>query len=55
MLDPVMQPWDCAPFLPILREAGGTFTDWTGKATIYGGNGIASNGRLLEETLRLLR
>jgi myo-inositol-1(or 4)-monophosphatase len=55
MLDPVMQPWDCAPFLPILREAGGTFTDWTGKATIYGGNGLASNGRLLEETVRLLR
>ena len=33
MLDPAMNVWDCAPLLPILEEAGGTFTDWTGKAT----------------------
>src|SRR5262249_45017515 len=30
MLDPVMNVWDCAPLLPILQEAGGTFTDWNG-------------------------
>jgi myo-inositol-1(or 4)-monophosphatase len=27
MLDPVTNPWDCAPFPPILREAGGYFGD----------------------------
>jgi len=54
MLDPVMKPWDCAALLPILQEAGGTFTDWTGRPTIDGGNGLATNGHLLAEALRLI-
>lgn len=36
-LDPVMNPWDCGPFPPIFREAGGYFGDWQGNETIYGG------------------
>ena len=48
MLDPVMNVWDCAPLLPILEEAGGTFTDWRGQRTIHGGNAISTNGLLLE-------
>jgi hypothetical protein len=28
MLDPAMNPWDSAALLPILREAGGHFSDW---------------------------
>jgi len=54
MLDPVMHPWDCAPFLPILREAGGTFTNWGGEPTIYGGNAISTNGRLYEEIMKTI-
>ena len=27
MLDPIMNVWDCAPFPPILKEAGGYFGD----------------------------
>jgi histidinol-phosphatase len=54
MLDPEMKPWDCAALIPILREAGGTFTDWRGRTTIYGGDGIATNGALLEPALRLV-
>ncbi len=54
MLDPVMHAWDCAPFLPILREAGGTFTDWWGRATIHGGHAISTNGRLLDALLALV-
>ena len=34
MLDPVMNLWDCAALLPIVEEAGGTFTDWQGTSTI---------------------
>ncbi len=41
-VDPIMHPWDNAPFLPILQEAGGTFTDWKGVATIHGGDGIST-------------
>ena len=52
MLDPVMNVWDCAPLLPILEEAGGTFTDWKGHKTIRGGNAISTNGVLFEEVLK---
>jgi len=54
MLDPVMNLWDCAALKPILEEAGGTFTDWTGSATASGGNAIATNGKLFEEVMTLV-
>jgi len=49
MLDPIMNVWDCAPLLPILQEAGGTFTDWNGVATIRGGNAFSTNGFLFDQ------
>jgi histidinol-phosphatase len=55
MLDPILSLWDCAALLPILEEAGGTFTDWSGKATIHGGNGISTNGYLLDRVMNLVR
>ncbi|HEU4794638.1 MAG TPA: inositol monophosphatase family protein, partial [Pyrinomonadaceae bacterium] len=55
MLDPVMNLWDCAPLLPIMQEAGGTFTDWRGQRTAHGGNAIATNGVLLNEVMELVR
>lgn len=51
MLDPVMNVWDCAPLLPILEEAGGTFTDWRGQRTIHGGNAFSTNGLLFDTVL----
>lgn len=54
MLDPVMNLWDCAPLLPIMEEAGGTFTDWRGVRTISGGNSIATNGLLFDEVMSLV-
>ena len=55
MLDPIMNLWDCAPLLPILEEAGGTFTDWNGRPTIAGGNAISTNGKLFSEVMRARR
>lgn len=55
MLDPVLSPWDCAALLPILREAGGTFTDWAGNATIDGGNGISTNSALFDQVMTIVR
>jgi histidinol phosphatase-like enzyme (inositol monophosphatase family) len=55
MLDPVMNVWDCAAALPILQEAGGSFGDWSGAATIHAGEGLATNGAVLEEVLRLIK
>ena len=51
MLDPVLNPWDCAPLVPILQEAGGTFTDWKGVATIRGEDGVSTNGYLFDEVM----
>lgn len=55
MLDPVVNVWDCGPFPPILREAGGYFGNWSGVETIYGGEGMATSLALLPEVLDLIR
>jgi len=55
MLDPIMNVWDCAALLPILQEAGGTFTDWNGKSTIHGGNAISTNGVLFDEVMKRVK
>jgi myo-inositol-1(or 4)-monophosphatase len=53
MVDPVMNEWDCAPFPPILREAGGYFGDWNGNRTIYAKEGLATTEKLLPSVLAL--
>jgi histidinol phosphatase-like enzyme (inositol monophosphatase family) len=53
-LDPAMNVWDCAALLPIVEEAGGRFTDWSGRRTIHGGEAVATNGALHEQVLALL-
>ncbi len=54
MLDPIMNVWDCAALLPIVEEAGGTFTDWNGQRTIRGGNAISTNGALFESVMETI-
>jgi histidinol-phosphatase len=51
MCDAVMSPWDSAALHPIIREAGGVFTDWDGRDTALGGSAIATN-LLLAATVR---
>ena len=55
MVDAIMNVWDAAAILPIMVESGGTFTDWNGTATIHGGEGIGTNGHVLQETLTLIQ
>ena len=55
MLDPVMNSWDCAPFPPILKEAGGYFGDWQGNRTIRGNEAMATTRELLPQVLALIR
>jgi len=54
MVDPIVNPWDIAPMPPILSEAGGTFSDWAGRETIFGGEGVATNGHVQNEVLAML-
>lgn len=46
MVDGTMMPWDAAPFLPIITEAGGVFVDYSGRATAFGDGAIATNAAL---------
>jgi histidinol-phosphatase len=55
MLDPVMAEWDCAPFPPIFREAGGYFGDWQGHPTISAQEALATSQILLPEVLRVIQ
>jgi histidinol phosphatase-like enzyme (inositol monophosphatase family) len=54
MLDPILNIWDCAALQPILEEAGGTFTDWSGTPTHTGGNGFSTNGHLFRAVMEAI-
>ena len=54
MLDPIVSVWDCAALLPVVTEAGGTFTDWSGEQTIHSGEAIATNGLVYAQLLALV-
>ncbi|MDD5675460.1 MAG: hypothetical protein PHC61_14920, partial [Chitinivibrionales bacterium] len=49
------KPWDCAAGACIVREAGGAFSDINGKADVFNGSIILSNGRLHGELLRYFK
>lgn len=55
MVDPIMNVWDAAAIQPILEEAGGTFTSWSGEPTIHAGEGIGTNGLVLNEVLAITK
>ena len=54
MVDPVVEPYDVGPMPVILAEAGGRFTDLTGRDGIEGGSGVGTNGLLHDELLGAL-
>jgi histidinol-phosphatase len=51
MVEPELSLWDIAALVPIVTEAGGTFTDLSGAAGPYGGSAIATNGKLHPDIL----
>lgn len=54
MADPVMSIWDSAALQPVITEAGGVFTDWSGRDTGFGGNAIATNAAVSREARAIL-
>jgi len=55
MVDPILNPWDCAALVPILEEAGGHYLDFTGQPNIHAGQGFSINAALKDEVLRILQ
>jgi histidinol-phosphatase len=51
MVEPELSLWDVAALIPIVTEAGGTFSDLAGRPGPTGGSAIASNGKLHDELL----
>ena len=54
MIDPIMNAWDAAAVETVVTEAGGRFSDWDGRPRIDSGDGVATNGLVHEELLRLI-
>ena len=55
MVEPELSLWDLAALVPIVTEAGGTFTDLSGRPGPGGGSAVASNGKLHQDLLDRLR
>jgi histidinol phosphatase-like enzyme (inositol monophosphatase family) len=53
-LDPILHVWDAVPLQPVIEQAGGRYTDFSG-AAVAGTSGLASNGVLHERLLELAR
>jgi histidinol-phosphatase len=50
-----LKPWDLAACKIVVEEAGGRFTDFAGRPSIYTGSALVSNGRVHDVALALLR
>lgn len=52
MLDPIMNPWDLLPLIPVIKGAGGIITTWDGSDPLNGSSIVAANklihGRVIE-------
>jgi histidinol-phosphatase len=51
MVEPELSLWDVAALIPIVTEAGGRFTDLSGRPGPGGGSAIATNGALHDDVL----
>jgi histidinol-phosphatase len=54
MVDPEVELYDVAPMPVIFAEAGGRFTSFDGDPSPNAGSGVASNGRIHDDLLKLL-
>lgn len=53
MIDPILNIWDAAALLPVITEAGGSFTDLYGEVSIETGNALSTNNKLKQQILPL--
>ena len=55
MIDPILSIWDAAALLPVLKEAGASFTDLNGEENVYTGNGISTVEGIKESVLNIFK
>lgn len=51
MCDPIMNPWDIAALVPVVRGAGGVITDWKGNDPVKGTSIVAAGPALHAQLL----
>jgi histidinol phosphatase-like enzyme (inositol monophosphatase family) len=54
MLDPMMNPWDILPLVPIIQGANGVITTWSGTDASQGDSCVAANKTLHPQVLQIL-
>lgn len=52
--DPVMNPWDIAALIPVVRGAGGVITDWQGREPLNAASTLAATPQLHARVVRAL-
>ena len=54
MLDPMMNPWDILPLIPVIQGANGVITTWSGTDASQGNSCVAANKILHPQVLQIL-
>ena len=54
MLDPIVNPWDVLPVIPVVRGAGGVITTWDGGDVVQGDSCVAATRNLHPHVLEIL-
>jgi histidinol phosphatase-like enzyme (inositol monophosphatase family) len=54
MLDPMMNPWDILPLIPIIQGANGVITTWSGTDAANGNSCVVANRTLHPQVLEIL-
>jgi myo-inositol-1(or 4)-monophosphatase len=52
--DPIMNPWDIAALIPVVRGAGGVISDWQGNEPLNAASTLASTPQLHAKVIREL-
>lgn len=54
MMDPIMNPWDLLPLIPVIEGAGGIITTWSGDDAVRGSSALAAGPSLHAELVEAL-
>lgn len=55
MLDPIMNPWDLLPLIPVIRGAGALITAWDGTDILTATSTVAATPALHPQVIKYLR
>jgi myo-inositol-1(or 4)-monophosphatase len=54
MIDPIMNPWDVLPLIPVIRGANGVITTWDGADAASGNSCVAASKKLHPQVMEIL-